>query len=69
MLENLFQFDKSVISIVELGNEPDDLDFWLERSVNERIAAIELMRQINYQYDPIADRIPRVLDIVEQSER
>ncbi len=65
MLDHPFSFDKNTISIVELGNEPDDTAFWLMRPARERIAAIELMRQINYAYDPVADRIPRLLEVIE----
>jgi len=45
--------------------EPNDVAYWLSRSADERFAAIELMRQINYAYDPLADRIPRLLEVVE----
>jgi len=31
------------------------------------LAAMELMRQINYDYDPIADRVSRVLEVIDVS--
>ena len=33
--------------------------------IQERLAALELMRQINYGYDPTTARLERVLEIVE----
>lgn len=65
MAENRFKLDKSAISVYNLGEEPSDLSYWLSRPAGERWAAIELMRQINYKYDPVADRIPRVLEVVK----
>jgi len=65
MLETRFRLDKSAISVDTLGDETDDLDYWLTRTPDERLAAMELMRQINYDYDPIADRVSRVLEVVE----
>ncbi len=66
MSEIPFKLDKSIISVYKLGEEPSDLAYWLSRPANERWAAIELMRQINYKYDPVADRIPRVLEVVKR---
>jgi len=53
------------ISVDTIDDETDDLDYWLARTPDERLAAMELMRQINYDYDPIADRVSRVLEVVE----
>ncbi len=66
MADNSFKLDKSAFSVHKLGEEPSDLAYWLSRPVGERLAAIELMRQINYKYDPITDRIPRVLEVVKR---
>ena len=65
MINTSFRFDKTIISIGTLDDQANDLAYWLTCSVEERLAAIELMRQINYNYDPVADRIPRVLEIIE----
>ena len=53
--------------IGSLHDEPDDLNYWLSKSPDERLAAMERMRQINYDYDPIADRVSRVLEVVERA--
>lgn len=69
METGLFKFDKTAFSVGSLDEEPDDLAYWLSKTPDERLAAMELMRQINYDYDPVADRIPRVLEIVERAPR
>ena len=65
MADNFFKLDKTAILVHKLGEEPKDLKYWFSWSAAERLAAIELMRQINYKYDPVADRIPRVLEVVQ----
>jgi hypothetical protein len=67
MLKTSFQLDKTVLSIGTLHDEPDELRYWLSKTPDERLAAMELMRQINYDYDPIADRVSRVLEVVENA--
>jgi len=62
-----FKFDKSAVSIHTLGGESNDATFWLTKSLDERWAAMELMRQINYDYDLVVDQIPRVLDVAERA--
>ena len=64
-----FQFDKTAFSVGSLDEEPDDLAYWLSKTPGERLAAMELMRQINYDYDPVTDRIPRVLEVIERAPR
>jgi hypothetical protein len=62
---NPHQMNKSAIEVTALSAQRHDRDYWLSRTVNERFEAIELMRQINYDYDPSAGRLQRVLEIVE----
>ena len=64
-----FKLDKTAFSVGSLDKEPDDLAYWLSKTPDERLAAMELMHQINYDYDPVTDRIPRVLEIVERTPR
>ena len=42
--------------------------FWHSMTPLERLEAAELMRQINYGYDPLTDRVQRVLTIIEHPE-
>ena len=39
--------------------------YWHSRTPQERVWALELMRQQAYGYDPATTRIPRVLEIVQ----
>lgn len=40
-------------------------EYWLSRTPQERMRAVELMRQKAYGYDPATTRIQRVLEIVQ----
>jgi hypothetical protein len=57
--------DKTVLSVVSLSDESDERAFWSSKTPHERLAAMELMRAINYGYDPVSDRLQRVLTVVE----
>jgi hypothetical protein len=57
------RIDRTAFSVVPLGDEADDRAYWLSRSVEERLEALELMRQMNYGYDPHTARLPRILEI------
>jgi len=58
------RMDKSVLSVGTF--EDDDANvYWTSRTVEERLEAMELMRMINYDYNPVTDRLQRVLEVVE----
>lgn len=46
--------------------EAEDRAFWLAKSPVERLAALEMLRQLNYGYDPVTARLPRFFEILER---
>ena len=60
-----FKMDKGVLSVRSLSEESDEKAYWHAKTPHERLEAIELMRQINYGYDPATTRIQRVLKVVQ----
>ena len=42
---NLDQIDKTKYGIYKLGEEPDDLEYWLTRTMEERLAAVTILRR------------------------
>lgn len=66
-LINHFKLDKTAFSVVSLSqNESDDEKFyWWSKTAEERLLAIELMRQINFDYNPLTTRLQRILTVVE----
>lgn len=62
-----FRMDKEEFSVLSSFEEADAADkaYWHAKSPQERMEALELMRQINYGYDPTTERLQRVLEIAE----
>ena len=59
------KLDKSAFHVASLEDESDEKTFWLSRSPDERLQALESMRQSIYGYDPATTRLQRVLAIAE----
>ena len=59
------RMDKTAFSVVSLADEADDKEFWHSKSPQERLETMELLRQLNYGYDPATARLQRVLAIAE----
>ncbi|MYC77401.1 hypothetical protein F4X10_16685 [Candidatus Poribacteria bacterium] len=62
-----FKMDKEKFSVLSSFEEADAADkaYWHSKTPQERLEALELMRQINYGYNPTTERLQRVLEIVE----
>lgn len=63
MKEEAYKIDKSAFSIGCLHDGGDEKAYWLSKSPQERIEAIEIMRQILYGYDPATTRLERFFEI------
>ncbi len=62
-----FKMDKEKFSVLSSFEEADAADkaYWHSKTPQERMEALELMRQINYGYDPTTERLQRVLEVAE----
>ena len=60
-----FKIDKGPLSVISLSEESDDKEYWHAKTPQERLEAVELMRQINYGYDPTTTRLQRVLEVTQ----
>ena len=61
--------DKTAFSIVSLTDESDEKEYWQTKTTQERLETMEMLRQMNYGYDPATARLQRVLTVVELKER
>jgi hypothetical protein len=58
--------DRRAFSVVSLAEgEEADLRYWRSRTPDERLAALELSRQIAYGYDPTTRGLSRFFEVVE----
>ena len=65
---NSYTMDKTVLTIVALSEMSDDTQYWAARKPAERLAAMELMRAINYGYDAATTRLQRFLEVAPLRE-
>jgi hypothetical protein len=64
-----FDFPKvrrDVFKVASLSDPSDEKEYWLSKTPNERLEAVELMRRIIYG-DEAAKRLQRVLEITQRS--
>jgi hypothetical protein len=63
--DELMKVDRTVLVVTSL-HESDEKKYWLSKTPDERLQALELMRQIIYGYDPATARLQRVLEIAQR---
>jgi hypothetical protein len=61
------KIDKTSFQVFSSFEEADEADrrYWHSRSPDERLEAVELMRQSAYGYDPATSRLQRVLEFAQ----
>jgi hypothetical protein len=52
-------------SVVDLNYKKSDRDYWLSRSIDERLAHIEYLRRMNYG-DEALGKVKRVFEVVKR---
>jgi hypothetical protein len=63
--EELMKVDRTAFVVTSL-HESDEKHYWLSKTPEERLQALELMRQIIYGYDSATARLQRVLEIAQR---
>jgi hypothetical protein len=58
--------DKKAFSVGPLLGPSDEKAYWLSKTPQERLQALELMRQIVYGYDPVTTRLQRVFEVAQR---
>jgi hypothetical protein len=65
MEKDLFKFDKDSFSITSLHKNDSEVEYWLSKTPEERVLAVEFLRQLMYNYDPATERLQRVFETAE----
>ena len=63
---NMNQIDRSAFSIGSLYDGGNEKEYWLSKTPQERMQAVEIMRRILYGYDPTTARLLRFFEIAER---
>lgn len=64
-----FKMDKTAFSVGSLSDESDERAYWAAKTPQERLAALEFLRAVNYGYDPSTARLQRLLTVAQLGER
>lgn len=60
-----FVLNRSAFSVHKLGNEPKSYIYWLTQTAEQRIAAIEFLREQYHTKDEIQSRLQRIYRIAQ----
>ena len=55
--------DKTALGVGKLGDDSEERAYWKSKTPQERLEALEILRQIHYGYDPATERLQRVLEV------
>jgi hypothetical protein len=65
MNKDLFKLDKNSFSVISIAEIENDVGYWLSKTPEERVLAIEFLRQMIFGYDPLTERLQRVFETAE----
>lgn len=69
VIRNNIRMDRTKVEVCRLSEldqkDVEDVEFWRQQPIEKRLEAIEMLRQVCYGYDPLADRLPRILEIIK----
>jgi hypothetical protein len=69
LLDNV-RVDRTAFRVTSFAEaERADREYWRSRTPDERLAALELSRQITYGYDPTARGLSRFFEVAELPPR
>ena len=68
-LPDKYKLERSVVETATLTSKPNDRQYWLSKTPDERFEALEILRQIAYGYDPATARLQRVFEIIPLRQR
>ena len=64
-LLDLARLDRSALQISTLGDDAEERAYWRAKTPEQRLEALELMRQIIYGYDPATTRLQRIFEVAD----
>ena len=67
-MDDSFKLDKSSIKKYKLGEEPNDLDYWLAQPPEKRLEAVEYLRELYSGKDAINAGLQRVYRIIKRPQ-
>jgi hypothetical protein len=60
-----YRLSRSVVSVGSVFGKSDKKAFWLSKTPQERIEAMQFMREIAYGHDAATGRLQRVIEVAD----
>lgn len=60
------RMDKTFFAVAKTEDPSDAKEYWKSKTIQERLAALELTRQIFHGYDPDTEGFQRVFEVVRR---
>lgn len=60
------KLDRTAFKVASLTEPSGEKEYWQAKSPEERLAAVEIMRQIVYGYDPLTTRLQRIFEVTQR---
>jgi hypothetical protein len=70
LVKQTLKMDKTAFSVCPLADAADESDektFWQDQTPEQRLQALEFLRQVMYGYDPTTERLQRVLTVAQRT--
>lgn len=64
-----FRMDRNALTVVKTTTPSDAPAYWQTKTIEERLTALELTRQVMNDYDPDTTRFQRVLEVTRGPRR
>jgi hypothetical protein len=61
------RLDRSVLIVSSPDENWEEKSYWFSKTPDERLEAVEQMRQIVYGYDPATTRLQRFFEIAQRA--
>jgi hypothetical protein len=61
------RMDRTFLSVVNTETPSDAREYWKSKTMEERLEALELTRQIFNAYDPATTRFQRILEVTRRA--
>ena len=67
MSDRFGEIDKTALSVLEEADAQSRRAYWQSKTPRQRLTALELMRQMHYDYDPGIAEMEPVMDRVDRA--
>ena len=63
------RMDRTHFAVVSFAEPDSAITYWQSKTPDERLEAVEFLRQVAYGYDPATARLQRVLAVIRREGR